>query len=120
MSFQLKNPDTSPFQRRTFQSFSLAIPDRYQQTIQGPQPPGPAVFGLIFHFRILQGVVSRSYQSSISFQGIKYSSTPWTTQLAHTGGIQATCMALALLGQFIFHCENLSHTAQSSRWPDLY
>ncbi|MBW0564296.1 hypothetical protein O181_104011 [Austropuccinia psidii MF-1] len=31
---------------------------------------------------------------------------PWTTQLVHTGGIQASCMALALLGQFIFHCWN--------------
>ncbi|MBW0556688.1 hypothetical protein O181_096403 [Austropuccinia psidii MF-1] len=46
------------------------------------------------------------YFISISCQGIKYFNTPWTTQLVHTGGNQSTCMFLAQLGQFIFHCGN--------------
>ncbi|MBW0588945.1 hypothetical protein O181_128660 [Austropuccinia psidii MF-1] len=46
------------------------------------------------------------YIISISCKGIKYSNTPWTTQLVHTGVNQSTCMYLAQLGQFIFHCGN--------------
>ncbi|MBW0506390.1 hypothetical protein O181_046105 [Austropuccinia psidii MF-1] len=32
--------------------------------------------------------------------------TPWTTQFICTGLIQSTCMVLAQLGHFIFHCVN--------------
>ncbi|MBW0473049.1 hypothetical protein O181_012764 [Austropuccinia psidii MF-1] len=52
-----------PFQGKTFQTLSLAIHDGYQKTIGGPQTPGPVGFGLLFHFRIVQGVISRVYQS---------------------------------------------------------
>ncbi|MBW0478488.1 hypothetical protein O181_018203 [Austropuccinia psidii MF-1] len=65
-----------PFQRKTFQSFSPAIPGSYQKTIQGPQPPGPAVVGLLFHFRIIQRVILRGYQSfnhSSRQQALQYS-----------------------------------------------
>ncbi|MBW0528009.1 hypothetical protein O181_067724 [Austropuccinia psidii MF-1] len=51
-----------PFQRRTFQSFSLAIPGGYQKTMQGPQPPGPTGVGLLFHFSIIQRLISRGSQ----------------------------------------------------------
>ncbi|MBW0557539.1 hypothetical protein O181_097254 [Austropuccinia psidii MF-1] len=53
-----------------------------------------------------KGHSQRLYIASISFQGIKYFNTPWTTQLVHTGRNQSTCMYLAPLGQFIFHCGN--------------
>ncbi|MBW0502819.1 hypothetical protein O181_042534 [Austropuccinia psidii MF-1] len=53
-----------------------------------------------------KGRSQRLYIISISCQGIKYSNTPRTTQLVHTGGNQSTCMYLAQLGQFIFHCGN--------------
>ncbi|MBW0580936.1 hypothetical protein O181_120651, partial [Austropuccinia psidii MF-1] len=46
------------------------------------------------------------YINTISCQGIKYFNTPWTTQLFDTGINQSTCMYLAQLGQFIFHCGN--------------
>ncbi|MBW0542028.1 hypothetical protein O181_081743 [Austropuccinia psidii MF-1] len=48
----------------------------------------------------------RLYIISISCQGIRYFNTPWTAQLVHTGINQSTCMYLAQLGQFIFHCGN--------------
>ncbi|MBW0553202.1 hypothetical protein O181_092917 [Austropuccinia psidii MF-1] len=58
-------------------------------------------------FRITpKGHFKRLYIRSVSFQGIKYFNTPWTTQLVHTGVNQSTCMYLAQLGQFIFHCGN--------------
>ncbi|MBW0572540.1 hypothetical protein O181_112255 [Austropuccinia psidii MF-1] len=47
-----------PFQRKAFQPFSIAIQVGYQKTIQGPQPPGPAGFGLSFDLRIIKGVTS--------------------------------------------------------------
>ncbi|MBW0521131.1 hypothetical protein O181_060846 [Austropuccinia psidii MF-1] len=53
-----------------------------------------------------KGHSQRLYIISISCQGIKYFNPPWTTQLVHTGGNQSTCMYLAHLGQFIFHCGN--------------
>ncbi|MBW0474253.1 hypothetical protein O181_013968 [Austropuccinia psidii MF-1] len=55
---------------------------------------------------IFQGRSQDFFNHQIGFQGIKHSRTPWTTQLVHTGGIKATCMALAYLAQFIFHCGN--------------
>ncbi|MBW0583130.1 hypothetical protein O181_122845 [Austropuccinia psidii MF-1] len=56
----------------------------------------------------------------ISCEGIKNSSTSWTTQLVHKGVIWTTCMALAHLGQFIFNCGNSRHTVHFSIWQDLY
>ncbi|MBW0552664.1 hypothetical protein O181_092379 [Austropuccinia psidii MF-1] len=53
-----------------------------------------------------KGHSQRLYILPISFQGIKYFNTPWTAQLVHTGVNHSTCMYLAQLGQFIFHCGN--------------
>ncbi|MBW0578090.1 hypothetical protein O181_117805 [Austropuccinia psidii MF-1] len=103
-----------PFRRRTLQLISLAIHGGYQKTIQGPHPPGPAGVGLAVQFRIIQRAISQAYYIiSISFQGRKYFSIPWTIQLVHTGNTQVSHMALAQLGQF-------SPTLQFSRWPELY
>ncbi|MBW0513891.1 hypothetical protein O181_053606 [Austropuccinia psidii MF-1] len=55
-----------------------------------------------------KGHSQRLYIISISCKGIKYFNTAWTTQLVHTGGNQSTCIYLAQLGQFIFHCGNSS------------
>ncbi|MBW0463160.1 hypothetical protein O181_002875 [Austropuccinia psidii MF-1] len=41
-----------------------------------------------------------------SFSRHQLLSFPWTTQLVHTDSNQVSCMALAQLGQFIFHCGN--------------
>ncbi|MBW0552822.1 hypothetical protein O181_092537 [Austropuccinia psidii MF-1] len=103
-----------PFQRRTLQLISLAIHGGYQKTIQESQPPGPAGVGLAVQFRIIQRAISQGYYIiSISCQGSKYFSIPWTIQLVHTGNTQVCCMALAQLGQF-------SPTVQFSRCPELY
>ena len=51
-------------------------------------------------------ILKRYYINAISCQGIKYFHTPWTTQFIRTGLIQSTCVALAQLGHFIFHCVN--------------
>ncbi|MBW0543813.1 hypothetical protein O181_083528 [Austropuccinia psidii MF-1] len=92
------------FQRRTFQLISLAIHGGYKKTFPGPQPPGPAGVGLAILSGLFQGPFSEVIHHSISFQGSKYFNTTWTTQLAHTGSNYSTCMSLAQLGQFIFHC----------------
>ncbi|MBW0579179.1 hypothetical protein O181_118894 [Austropuccinia psidii MF-1] len=92
----------------------MAIHGGYQNIIQGSQPPGPAAVGLAVQFRITQRAISQGYYIiSISCQGRKYSSIPWTIQLVHTGNDQVSCMSLAQLGQ-------LSPTVQFSRWPELY
>ncbi|MBW0487445.1 hypothetical protein O181_027160 [Austropuccinia psidii MF-1] len=62
--------------------------------------------GCQFHSGLFQGHSHSLYIISISFQGINYFNTPWATQLVHTGINQSTCMYLAQLGQFIFHCGN--------------
>ncbi|MBW0521954.1 hypothetical protein O181_061669 [Austropuccinia psidii MF-1] len=94
------------FLRRTLKLISLAINGSYQKTISGPQPPGPAGAGVAILPGLFQRPFSEVIHHSISCQVIKYLNTPWTTQLVHTGSNQAFCMALAQLGQFIFHCEN--------------
>ncbi|MBW0503117.1 hypothetical protein O181_042832 [Austropuccinia psidii MF-1] len=53
-----------------------------------------------------KGHLLRLYILPISCKDIKYLNNPWTTQLVHTGFNQSTCMYLAQLGQFIFHCGN--------------
>ncbi|MBW0543510.1 hypothetical protein O181_083225 [Austropuccinia psidii MF-1] len=78
----------------------------YQKTIPGPQPPGPAGVGLAILSGLFQGPFSEVIHFSISCKGRKYLNTPWTTQLVHTGSNQSTCMSLAQLGHFIFHCGN--------------
>ncbi|MBW0508308.1 hypothetical protein O181_048023 [Austropuccinia psidii MF-1] len=108
------------FRRRTLQLISLEIHSSYQKTISGPQPPGPAGVGLAILPGLFQGTFSEVINHSISCQVGKYLNTPWTTQLVHTGSNQESCMALAQLGQFIFHCGNPVTQFQFSRWQQLY
>ncbi|MBW0486668.1 hypothetical protein O181_026383 [Austropuccinia psidii MF-1] len=78
----------------------------YQKTIQVPQPPGPSEVGLLILIRTILREILRVYHSFQSFSRHQVLSIPWTTQLGHTGSNQASFMALAHLGQFIFHCGN--------------
>ncbi|MBW0499990.1 hypothetical protein O181_039705 [Austropuccinia psidii MF-1] len=71
------------------------FPGAYQKTIQGPQPPGPAGVELSILIRTILGEILG-------------------------GSNQASFMALAQLGQFIFHCGNFSPTVQFSGWSELY
>ena len=50
--------------------------------------------------------ILRGYQLFQSFSRHQVLSIPWTTPLAHTGSNPESCMALAHLGRFIFHCGN--------------
>ncbi|MBW0487344.1 hypothetical protein O181_027059 [Austropuccinia psidii MF-1] len=103
--------------------FSYSVwqfPGGYQKTIQGPQPPGTAGVGLSILIRTILGEILRGNQSFQSFSMHQVFSIPCTTQLVHTGSNQASCMALAQLGQFIFHCGKFSPTVKFSRWPELY
>ncbi|MBW0535819.1 hypothetical protein O181_075534 [Austropuccinia psidii MF-1] len=93
----------NPFQRKNFKPCILKINGGYQQTIQGLPPPGSAGGGLFS----LQDQSKGNSKSLIIIQSAFRASItlvfPWTTQLVNTGRIQASYMALALLGQFIFH-----------------
>ncbi|MBW0473977.1 hypothetical protein O181_013692 [Austropuccinia psidii MF-1] len=82
------------------------FPGGYQKTIQRPQPPGPAGVGLSILIRNISRTILRGRQSFQSFSRHQVFRIPWTTQLVNTGSNQASCMALAQLGQFIFHCGN--------------
>ncbi|MBW0566791.1 hypothetical protein O181_106506 [Austropuccinia psidii MF-1] len=65
-----------PFQRKSSQSFSLAIHGGYRKTIQGLQPPGPVGAGLYFISRIIPSAISRGYQEFNQFsrhQALQYS-----------------------------------------------
>ncbi|MBW0517460.1 hypothetical protein O181_057175 [Austropuccinia psidii MF-1] len=109
-----------PFQRRTLQLISLAIHGRYQRTIQGPQPPGPAGVGLAIISGLFQGPFSEAIHHSISCQGRKYFNTPWTTQLVHTRRIQLYLYVLGPIGPIHIPLWEFNHTAQFSRWLELY
>ncbi|MBW0493281.1 hypothetical protein O181_032996 [Austropuccinia psidii MF-1] len=90
-----------------FFSYSIwQFPGGYQKTIQGPQPPGSAGLGLSILISTILREILRGYQSFPSFSRQQVLSIPWTTQLVHTGSNKASCMALAHLAQFIFHCVN--------------
>ncbi|MBW0478512.1 hypothetical protein O181_018227 [Austropuccinia psidii MF-1] len=90
-----------------FFSYSVwQFPGGYQKTIQGPQPPGPAGVGLSICIRTILREILRGHHSFQSLSRHQVLSIPWTAQLIHTGSNQASCMALAYLGQFIFHCGN--------------
>ncbi|MBW0466973.1 hypothetical protein O181_006688 [Austropuccinia psidii MF-1] len=70
-------------------------------------PNSLSLLVLVFDLRTFQEGYSKMFaEHQDSCQGIKHFSTRWTIQLVHTGCIQETCMALTLLGQLIFHCEN--------------
>ncbi|MBW0492005.1 hypothetical protein O181_031720 [Austropuccinia psidii MF-1] len=86
----------------SLQPLFLTIHGGYQKTIQEPQLPGSAGVGYFFPIVFPQGNIDPG-----SFKGnfnalvfiksvVKASSTPWTTQLVHTGCIQETCMKLAI------------------------
>ncbi|MBW0508497.1 hypothetical protein O181_048212 [Austropuccinia psidii MF-1] len=68
--------------------------------------------GWQFHSGLFQGHSRRVYSLSISFQGIKYLNTPWTTQLVHTGVNQATCMSFSQFGQFNLPPWEFNYTVQ--------
>ncbi|MBW0573411.1 hypothetical protein O181_113126 [Austropuccinia psidii MF-1] len=100
-------PNPSPILKEHLSALSVwQFPGGYQKTIQGPQPPGPAGVGLSILIRTILREIIRGYQLFQSFSRHKVLSIPWTTQLFHTGSNQVSCMALAHLGQFIFHSRN--------------
>ncbi|MBW0528051.1 hypothetical protein O181_067766 [Austropuccinia psidii MF-1] len=102
ISDQVPKPITH-FEER-LQPLSLTIHGSYQKTIQGPQLPGFPGVGYFIPTVLPQGNTlpgffkcnfKRFSVIKIRFQGIKHSSTPWTTQLIYTGSIWTACMALA-------------------------
>ncbi|MBW0472388.1 hypothetical protein O181_012103 [Austropuccinia psidii MF-1] len=107
---KLSDPKIMPpihhhLRRMTFQLFSLAIPWNLPEDHSRTPTTWPCrswVFNS--HQDYSKGSSQRLHNISISCQGAKYFNTPWTTQSVHTGSNQSTCMYLAQLGQFIFHC----------------
>ncbi|MBW0464589.1 hypothetical protein O181_004304 [Austropuccinia psidii MF-1] len=90
-----------------FFSYSVwQLPGGYQKTIQGTQLPGPAGFALSILIRTILREILGDYQLFQSLSRNQVLSIPWTTKFVHTGSNQASCMTLAHLGQFIFHCGN--------------
>ncbi|MBW0583599.1 hypothetical protein O181_123314 [Austropuccinia psidii MF-1] len=108
------------FQRRTLQLISLVIHGGYQKTIAGPQPPGPAGVGLSILSGLFQGPFSEVMHNSISCQGSKYSNTPWTAQLVHTGSNQSYLYVLGPLAPIHIPLWEFNTTVQFSRLPELY
>ncbi|MBW0510408.1 hypothetical protein O181_050123 [Austropuccinia psidii MF-1] len=102
------------FEGGPFSYSVLQFPGSYQMTIWGPQPHGPGGVGLSILIRTILGEIIRVNQSFQSLSRNQVFSIPCTTQLVHTGSNQAPYMAL---GQFVFHCEKFSPTAQLSIWP---
>ncbi|MBW0475507.1 hypothetical protein O181_015222 [Austropuccinia psidii MF-1] len=94
------------FEERFFGYSVWQFPGSYQKTIQGPQSCGSAGVGLSILNRNIMREIIRGYQLFQSFSTNQVLSIPWTAQLVHTGSNQASSMALAHLGQFIFHCGN--------------
>ncbi|MBW0508940.1 hypothetical protein O181_048655 [Austropuccinia psidii MF-1] len=100
-------PNPSPISKKDFSAIqsgnSLAA-----TRIPFKDPNHLALHGLGCHFliRTILRAILRGDQSFKSLSMHQVFSIPWTTQLVHTGSNQGSCMALAQLGQFIFHCGN--------------
>ncbi|MBW0509654.1 hypothetical protein O181_049369 [Austropuccinia psidii MF-1] len=108
---KLNDSKSSPQSITNFEAVSFSdlvwkFPGGYWKTISGPQPPGPAGVGLSILIRDILREILIAYESFQSFPRHQVLSIPWTTKLFHTGSNQASCMALAPLGHFIFHCGN--------------
>ncbi|MBW0571111.1 hypothetical protein O181_110826 [Austropuccinia psidii MF-1] len=100
-------PSPSPFLKKDFsaiQSGSSLADTR----IPFEDPNHLALQRLGFHLliRTIVRAILRGYQSFQSLSRHQVFSIPWTPQLVYTGSNQASCMTLAQLGQFIFHCGN--------------
>ncbi|MBW0462717.1 hypothetical protein O181_002432 [Austropuccinia psidii MF-1] len=114
-------PSPTPFSKKDFSAIqsgnSLAATRRSFE-----DPNHLALQRLFCHLliRTIMRAILRGYQSFQSLSRHQVFSIPWKTQLVHTGSNQAFCMALAQLGQFIFHCGNPVTQFQLSRWPELY
>ena len=78
-----------------------------QKIIQGSQPPVSAGVGLVQFIQDYSKVNSQEVLHHLNqLSRHQVFNTPWTTQFIRTGLIQSTCMALAQLGHFLFHCVN--------------
>ena len=106
-SFQIKVPKSNThFEGGLFNSSVWQSMAAIRRPFKDPNHLALQELGWKFIQNYPKGHFQRLYIISISCQGIKYFNTPWTTQLVHTGGNQSTCMYLAQLGQFVFHCGN--------------
>ncbi|MBW0557663.1 hypothetical protein O181_097378 [Austropuccinia psidii MF-1] len=114
-------PSSSPFSKKEFSAIpsgnSLAATRR---PFDDPNHLALQRLGCQLLIRTIMREILRGYQSLQLLSRHKVFRIPGTTQLAHTGSNQASCMALAQLGQFIFHCGNPVTQFQFSRWPELY
>ncbi|MBW0594252.1 hypothetical protein O181_133967 [Austropuccinia psidii MF-1] len=82
---KLSDPKSSPKSITNFKGglFSYSVwqfPGGYQQTIQGPQPPGPAGVGLSILTRTILREIIRGNQSFQSFSRHQVISILWKTQ----------------------------------------
>ena len=110
----------SPFRRRIFQLISLAIHGSNQKTIQGSQSPGAAGVGLAIHSWLFQGPFSEYinyFNQFLRHQVFQYSLDnsigPYRWQ-------SINLYVLGPIGPIHIPLWEFSHTAQISRWPDLY
>ncbi|MBW0493823.1 hypothetical protein O181_033538 [Austropuccinia psidii MF-1] len=114
-------PGPSPFLKK---DFSAVQSGNYLAATRRPfeDPNHLALQSLGCHLliRTIMRAILIGYQSFQSLSSHQLFSIPWTNQFVHTGSNQASCMDLAQLGQFIFHCGNPVTQFQFSRWPELY
>ncbi|MBW0588755.1 hypothetical protein O181_128470 [Austropuccinia psidii MF-1] len=106
-SFQIKVPNSNAhFEGGLLNSSVWKFMAAIRRPFKDPNHLALQELGWQFIQDYSKGRSQSLYIISISCQGIKYFNTPWTTQLVHTGRNQSTCMYLAQLGQFVFHCWN--------------
>ncbi|MBW0537519.1 hypothetical protein O181_077234, partial [Austropuccinia psidii MF-1] len=114
-------PSPSPFSKKDFSAIpsgnSLAATRR---PFKDPSHLALQRLGCQLLIRTIMRAILRGYQSFQSFLSHQVFSISWTPQLVHTGSNQASFMALAQLGQFIFHCGNPVTELHFSIWPELY
>ncbi|MBW0483499.1 hypothetical protein O181_023214 [Austropuccinia psidii MF-1] len=108
---KLQNSNThfegGPFNSSVWQSMAVI-----RRPFKDPNHLALQELGWQLHSGLFQGHSQRLYSFSISFQGIKYFNTPWTTQLVHTGINKSTCMSLDHLGQFNLPMWEFNRTVQ--------
>ncbi|MBW0512282.1 hypothetical protein O181_051997 [Austropuccinia psidii MF-1] len=114
-------PSPSPFLKKDLSAIqirnSLAATRR---PFEDPNHLALQRLGCHLLIRTIMRAILRGCQFFQSFSRHQIFSISWTAQLVHMGINSASCMALAQLGQFIFHCGNPVTQFQFSTWPELY
>ncbi|MBW0525316.1 hypothetical protein O181_065031 [Austropuccinia psidii MF-1] len=109
-----------PFQRRISWLINLEIHGGNQKTIQESQSPGPSGVGLAISFRIIPRAFSEVIHHFNQLSRHQVSQYSLDNSIGPYRHQSINLYVLGPIGQVHIPLWEFNHTAQISRWPDLY